>query len=434
MDETLLILGGGPKAAAVTAKCRILRELGLAAPRTIVLEQSALGAAWSGKFGFTTGDLRLGTPPEKDIGFPYFADPQNPRVTEELFRRFSWLSYLAIQKFELGEWIDRGRPHPTHEEWSKYLSWVLRNSANGEHGEIVYGKVLELHAEAGRWRVVAFCENKRVEIRGEQLLITGTGEAKRPPFDVPANPNIVHGDDFWNKVSLLRDIETGEDALPIVIVGGGETAASIAAYLVDRFGSTKPVKIVIVTRRGTIYTRGEGYYENRIFTHHDGWHDFDEEIRLEVILRGDRGVFSAGVVDKLAHAPNVEHRFLAVRKVETLNTTTNSISINGHFPCQFLIFAMGFDPLSFARIMISDKKITQALTKKIKIAPGKKIFDIERKIEYDLSVGGGCVPAKLYLPALAGLAQGPGFPNLSCLGLLSDRILKRVKHSSAEGP
>ena len=28
-------------------------------------------------------------------------------------------------------------------------------------------------------------------------------------------------------------------------------------------------------------------------------------------------------------------------------------------------------------------------------------------------------------PVMAGLAQGPGFPNLSCLGLLSDRILRR---------
>jgi len=26
---------------------------------------------------------------------------------------------------------------------------------------------------------------------------------------------------------------------------------------------------------------------------------------------------------------------------------------------------------------------------------------------------------------VAGLAQGPGFPNLSCLGLLSDRVLRR---------
>ena len=29
------------------------------------------------------------------------------------------------------------------------------------------------------------------------------------------------------------------------------------------------------------------------------------------------------------------------------------------------------------------------------------------------------------IPVAAGLAQGPGFPNLSCLGLLSDRILRR---------
>jgi mycobactin lysine-N-oxygenase len=31
----------------------------------------------------------------------------------------------------------------------------------------------------------------------------------------------------------------------------------------------------------------------------------------------------------------------------------------------------------------------------------------------------------LHLPVLAGLTQGPGFPNLSCLGLLSDRVLRR---------
>jgi len=33
---------------------------------------------------------------------------------------------------------------------------------------------------------------------------------------------------------------------------------------------------------------------------------------------------------------------------------------------------------------------------------------------------------------VAGLAQGPGFPNLSCLGLLSDRILRR--YVATDGP
>jgi mycobactin lysine-N-oxygenase len=48
----------------------------------------------------------------------------------------------------------------------------------------------------------------------------------------------------------------------------------------------------------------------------------------------------------------------------------------------------------------------------------------------------GLVPP-LHLPVMAGLAQGPGFPNLSCLGLLSDRILRRyvaAKDASALVP
>ena len=40
---------------------------------------------------------------------------------------------------------------------------------------------------------------------------------------------------------------------------------------------------------------------------------------------------------------------------------------------------------------------------------------------------------KLFLPGLSGLTQGPGFPNLSCLGLLSDPILG-VDFTAAERP
>src|SRR5262249_10977903 len=47
----------------------------------------------------------------------------------------------------------------------------------------------------------------------------------------------------------------------------------------------------------------------------------------------------------------------------------------------------------------------------------------ERAIGADLAVAGLAPP--LHLPVLAGLAQGPGFPNLSCLGLLADRIRRR---------
>jgi mycobactin lysine-N-oxygenase len=46
---------------------------------------------------------------------------------------------------------------------------------------------------------------------------------------------------------------------------------------------------------------------------------------------------------------------------------------------------------------------------------------LREAIGHDLAVTG--VTPKLFLPGLSGLTQGPGFPNLSCLGLLSDRIL-----------
>ena len=46
---------------------------------------------------------------------------------------------------------------------------------------------------------------------------------------------------------------------------------------------------------------------------------------------------------------------------------------------------------------------------------------LQESIGYDLAVAD--VYPKLFLPGLSGLTQGPGFPNLSCLGLLSDRVL-----------
>jgi mycobactin lysine-N-oxygenase len=46
---------------------------------------------------------------------------------------------------------------------------------------------------------------------------------------------------------------------------------------------------------------------------------------------------------------------------------------------------------------------------------------VERAMGPALEVDG--LMPRLHLPNLSGVAQGPGFPGLSCLGLLSDRIL-----------
>ncbi|BCI87004.1 hypothetical protein NIIDMKKI_22100 [Mycobacterium kansasii] len=46
---------------------------------------------------------------------------------------------------------------------------------------------------------------------------------------------------------------------------------------------------------------------------------------------------------------------------------------------------------------------------------------LEESIGHDLAVQG--LHPKLFLPNLSGFNAGPGFPNLSCLGLLADRVL-----------
>jgi mycobactin lysine-N-oxygenase len=55
---------------------------------------------------------------------------------------------------------------------------------------------------------------------------------------------------------------------------------------------------------------------------------------------------------------------------------------------------------------------------------------VEERIEVDLGLRG--LEPRLHLPMLAGLGQGPGFANLSCLGRLADRILESYARPGPE--
>jgi len=68
---TLAVVGAGPKGIAIAAKARALKAAGLGAPRVVVIDPGAVAGNWSGRQGYTSGLLPLGTPPEKDVGFPY---------------------------------------------------------------------------------------------------------------------------------------------------------------------------------------------------------------------------------------------------------------------------------------------------------------------------------------------------------------------------
>src|SRR6266700_1191808 len=68
--STLAVVGAGPKGIAIAAKARALAAAGLPAPRVVLVDRGEVAGNWAGRQGYTSGLLPLGTPPEKDVGYP----------------------------------------------------------------------------------------------------------------------------------------------------------------------------------------------------------------------------------------------------------------------------------------------------------------------------------------------------------------------------
>jgi mycobactin lysine-N-oxygenase len=116
--KRLAIIGGGPKGVAIAAKAHVLRILGKIDIEVSIFEEHGIAANWDGTNGYTDGNQRLGTPPEKDIGYPYrcvFGEDASLELYE-----YSWASYLVANRW-FGRYVDRGKPHPNHSEWAGYL-------------------------------------------------------------------------------------------------------------------------------------------------------------------------------------------------------------------------------------------------------------------------------------------------------------------------
>ncbi|MGY1932405.1 SidA/IucD/PvdA family monooxygenase [Nocardia gipuzkoensis] len=407
---TLVVVGAGPKALAVAAKAHVLRELGLPAPRVVVVEAHAVGGNWLPSGGWTDGQHRLGTSPEKDIGFPYhstWARGRN-RAINEAMMAYSWTSFLVDQG-TYAEWIDRGRPSPQHHVWAKYLQWVAR----AIDLELVVGTVRSIAAAADGWQVAAVdVDGRPAEIEADGLMITGPGRSEKA---LTKHPKVLSIAEFWDLA--------GKRSLPVAsrvaVIGGGETAGSALDELI-RHGM---LSISVISPMATIYTRGESYFENSLFSDPIKWGALSVDERRDVIRRTDRGVFSVRVQESLLADNRVHHMQGRVVRVADQDgavalTLRNEMRLDQVHTADLVIDATGGRPLWFLELF--DANAADLL----ELAVGGELTQarIEAAIGYDLAVSG--LDSKLYLPNLAALAQGPGFPNLSCLGALSDRVLQ----------
>lgn len=415
--SALLVVGAGPKAIAIAAKRRVLHDLGWDVPEIIVIERSEMAAHWSGRSGYTDGRQELGTPPEKDIGFPYASEPwgdDNHRVDVAMFE-LSWPAYLIAKRtdrrsdLKYASWVDRGRPQPSHGEWGTYLRWAAHQV--GCTTQI--GEVQEIDVADGRWSV----RTTTGQHDGDALVITGPG----PPIamiDVSdrSSERVLDGASFWRHLDRFDRVPRQAH---VAIVGSGETAAAIAVELHRRLPDDSSVKVI--SRQGVVYSRGESYDENHLYSNPRRWAQLEHGNRVEFVRRTDRGVFSQAAKAELNDAERVETVAGDVVHVLVEGPRMKVYLRDDPEPviCDFVVDATGFRSTWFL------DALSASAAERLRGAVGEELTPeaLGDAVEPDLAVRG--MEPRLHVPMHAGVTEGPGFPNLSSLGLVADRILAR---------
>lgn len=414
---TLAIVGAGPKALATAAKAKVLRECGLQVPEIVIVERGGIARNWRPESGLTSGMQPLGTSPEKDVGFPYESIFWGRHLNQQVDRamlRYSWASFLVAQR-GYAEWIDRGKPAPNHERWANYLHWIYEDVASDLR--FVHAEVTAARLDGESWVLSLDAEGNAGELRCQGLMFTGPGDPASHGF--PQHPRMLTTEQFWRGWRDYLRLER----VRFAVVGTGETAASILVSLAQTGPGNE---IDVISPVAMSYTRGESFVENHIYTDpfQGNWFDLSEADRRSFISRTDRGVFSVNTKKVLDLCNNVSIVPGMTKRayVDNMGQAVLETEYNGRMETQvydYVIWATGYNYLGYISRIIGASAREEILRRTA--LPAWNQNSIERNVDQNLAIEG--LYPRLHLPMLAGLTQGPGFANLSCLGRLSDHVL-----------
>lgn len=393
----------------------------------IVVERENVATNWRGEGGFTDGKCFLGTPPEKDVGFPY--DSRYGSDVDRAMLEYSWQAFkIFLKRTTYGDWVDRGRRQPQHEEWGRYIKWVLDWAPPAA---LIKGwEVTSVEPVDSKLQIEIATTRRRKPLQADGIVFTGPGSPKSlPNMPAPADTEnlVFDGRNYWKSIHDFRALTKGN----IGLIGGGETAASIALSLLDlTFEHKGPVfNIDIINPHGTIFTRGESFRENRIFTNPNDWKKLDEPSRMEIIKRTDRGVFSVAAQTRLNEAERVNVLSGRVLRIERSGNKVTVKMHRGDHPAVVsrrydkVIVALGFD--AWYPLQLFPEHVRPACGTAAEQSALQRDIDEFLRVSFDSAFQKPLQKPNVHMPMVAGLAQGPGFPNLSCLGHLADWILAR---------
>lgn len=415
----IAIVGAGPKAAAIAAKAHVLNMLGITNVRLLVLERNELASSWTGDNGFTTGAEELGTRPEKDIGFPYESHSYGTRSREvdAAMMQFSWHAYLVAQG-EYKRWIDSGAPQPLHREFARYLAWTFSRAREGVR--LQQAKVNRATPLNGGWSLrcqLSTGQDLNVEIK-KGLVITGAGEARELACAPEVKDRIITAATKRNQVMALNLSRTSR----ICIVGAGESAASMALFLIDCLGDDIELTFVAPTLPSS---RAESYLENSVYSDPKivRWDQLPLSVRTDFIARTDRGVMSPAALARLTKHRKLSFVLGRVRCVQRnvagrVGVVVDQVDEIVRADFDAVANCIGFCPLAPLISILGDAR--QFIESRLSVCLDEPTA-VSLHLDPSFSLRG--LESKIHLPGLAGLQYGPGFSNLSCLGTMSDRVL-----------
>lgn len=414
----LIVVGAGPKGLAIATKNKVLKSLGINVPDVILIEKNEVASHWTGRGGYTNGNMTLGTGPEKDVGFPYdtklFSEEMNHKINRGMME-FSWMSYL-IKTGKYSDYIDRGRPFPKHKEYANYLRWVLEQVSDSV--ELIIGEVTAIDTvEHDSVKVIYNSFGKMFSIIGQGLVMTGPGLIGGSfPLEIPGVFDI---EKFWMKYRHLDFSEKKK----VAIVGAGENSASIALAL-GEVGQELDIDIIVPS--GFIFSRGESFYENRVYSDPEkgNWDAISTEDKLNFIKRTDLGVFGQYAQSQLNDRRDIN--IVPGRVNGILQLSNGKIAVKHDYgenskleQYDYVILATGLDQLKLMR-KLSSFKMQREICEHFGISTLNQ-KELEPFIGPDMALEMN--GPKIHLPMISRLRQGPGFANLSSLGRLSDHIL-----------